>query len=59
MPGALIRIGTWARTLLRHGLLTANAGDNVVRLLPPLTTDETHVDEAMAALEAACGEIAA
>jgi acetylornithine/N-succinyldiaminopimelate aminotransferase len=28
-----------------HGLLTAAAGDNVVRILPPLTIDEHHVRE--------------
>jgi len=32
---------------LRHaGLLTVGAGDNAVRLLPPLIIDERHVDEA-------------
>jgi acetylornithine/N-succinyldiaminopimelate aminotransferase len=37
---------------LRHaGLLTVGAGDNVVRLLPPLIIDETHIDEAVAMIE--------
>ena len=28
-----------------HGLLTVAAGDNVVRILPPLVIDESHVAE--------------
>ena len=35
-------------------LLTVGAGDNVVRLLPPLIIDETHLDEAMEKLGRAC-----
>ncbi|HVI99791.1 MAG TPA: aspartate aminotransferase family protein [Sphingomonas sp.] len=30
-----------------HGLLTAAAGDNTVRLLPPLIVDESHIAEAI------------
>jgi acetylornithine/N-succinyldiaminopimelate aminotransferase len=37
------------------GLLTASAGDNVVRLLPPLIIDESHVEEAVAILDKVCG----
>jgi acetylornithine/N-succinyldiaminopimelate aminotransferase len=33
------------------GLLTVGAGDNVVRLLPPLIIDESHVEAALAILE--------
>ncbi|HKD21989.1 MAG TPA: aspartate aminotransferase family protein, partial [Rhizomicrobium sp.] len=33
--------------LRAHGMLAVGAGDNVVRLLPPLIIDETHVREAM------------
>jgi acetylornithine/N-succinyldiaminopimelate aminotransferase len=36
--------------LQQNGLLTVPAGDNVVRLLPPLIIDEGHVDEAIAIL---------
>ncbi|MGE5504181.1 MAG: aspartate aminotransferase family protein [Actinomycetota bacterium] len=36
--------------LAENGLLTVPAGDNVVRLLPPLIIDESHVDEAVAIL---------
>ena len=33
--------------LRAHGMLAVGAGDNVVRLLPPLIVEETHVREAM------------
>jgi acetylornithine/N-succinyldiaminopimelate aminotransferase len=33
--------------LRAHHMLAVGAGDNVVRLLPPLIIDETHVREAM------------
>ena len=33
--------------LRAHGMLAVGAGDNVVRLLPPLIVDETHIREAM------------
>lgn len=42
-----------------HRLLTVAAGDNVVRLLPPLTITDEDIDEAMTALEAACIQCAA
>ncbi|MDR3498833.1 MAG: aspartate aminotransferase family protein [Parvibaculum sp.] len=35
-------------------LLTVGAGDNVVRLLPPLIIDETHLDEAVGKISRAC-----
>ncbi|MHA1598391.1 MAG: aspartate aminotransferase family protein, partial [Alphaproteobacteria bacterium] len=38
--------------LMDAGMLTVGADDNVVRLLPPLIIDETHVDEAMDILTA-------
>jgi len=39
-----------------HGLLTVPAGDNVVRFLPPLIVDETHIEEAVGAIEACAKE---
>ncbi len=37
---------------LRHaGLLTVAAGENVVRLLPPLIIEESHVDEAVGIID--------
>ncbi len=44
--------------LMARGLLTVPAAENVVRLLPPLIIEEAHVDEALAALEAVCEELA-
>jgi len=38
------------------GLLTAGAGDNVVRLLPPLIIEERHVEEALAIVEQVCAD---
>ena len=37
--------------LKAEGLLTVGAGDNVIRILPPLTIEKSHVDEALAILE--------
>jgi len=41
----------------KKGLLTVPAGDNVVRLLPPLVVNETEIDEAVEILEACCQEL--
>ena len=35
-----------------HGLLTVAAGDNTLRVLPPLTIDQTHIDEFVEKLSA-------
>ena len=40
------------------GLLTVAAGENVVRLVPPLIIDDGHVDEAIAIMEKASVELA-
>ena len=37
--------------LRKGGLLTVGAGDNVVRLLPPLIIGESHIDEAVGTIE--------
>jgi acetylornithine/N-succinyldiaminopimelate aminotransferase len=37
--------------LRAEGLLTVSAGDNVVRILPPLIIESGHIDEALAILE--------
>ncbi len=42
--------------LRAHGMLAVGAGDNVMRLLPPLIIDESHVREAMALLSATAAE---
>ncbi len=43
--------------LRENGLLSLGAGDNTVRLLPPLIIDENHVGEALDILERTCGEM--
>jgi len=40
--------------LREAGLLTVTAGDNVLRILPPLIVDERHIDEAMATIDRVC-----
>jgi acetylornithine/N-succinyldiaminopimelate aminotransferase len=40
--------------LREAGLLTVVAAENVVRIVPPLTIDESHVEEASAILERVC-----
>ncbi len=47
------------RTLLENGLLVVAAADNVIRLLPPLVIDESHVSEALDILERACADLEA
>ena len=42
-----------------EGLLTAAAGENVVRLLPPLIIGEAEISEAVKKLDAACSKIEA
>ena len=44
--------------LLEQHMLSVPAGDNVVRLLPPLIIGEAEIDEACAAIGAACGSLA-
>lgn len=43
--------------LLANGLLTIGAGDNVLRLVPPLIIREAEVDEALAILERTFAEV--
>jgi len=45
--------------LRSHHMLAVPAGDNVVRLLPPLNIEETHVREAVALLDAAARDLEA
>ena len=60
MFGVKTRIpnGDFATAARDEKLLTVLAGDNVVRLLPPLTINQTHIDEAATKLEAACAHLA-
>ena len=43
--------------LTEGGLLTVAAGENVVRLVPPLIIEDSHVDEAIAIIDKAVGEL--
>jgi len=45
--------------LLDLGMLAVGAGDNVVRLLPPLIVEPSHIAEAIDIMHRACGELAA
>ena len=45
-------------TLRDSGLLTVAAGDNVIRMLPPLIVEQAHIDEAMAIIAAAFADAA-
>ena len=45
-------------TLRDNGLLTVAAGDNVIRMLPPLIVEQAHIDEAMAIIAAAFADAA-
>ncbi|HEX9809265.1 MAG TPA: aspartate aminotransferase family protein [Alphaproteobacteria bacterium] len=45
------------RALRDDHLLVVGAGDNVIRLLPPLIVEERHVAEALAILEQACARM--
>ncbi|HEY7459497.1 MAG TPA: aspartate aminotransferase family protein [Xanthobacteraceae bacterium] len=54
---AIVPNGDLVNACRAEGLLTAAAGENVVRLLPPLITREAEVAEAMQRLDAACVRI--
>jgi acetylornithine/N-succinyldiaminopimelate aminotransferase len=45
------------QSLAAERMLTVQAGDNVVRLLPPLIVGEAEIDEACAKIEAACAAL--
>ena len=51
--------GELVEALRSEGLLTVPAAENVVRILPPLTTSEAEIDEAIAALERGADRFAA
>jgi len=43
--------------LMKEYLLAVGAGDNVVRLLPPLVIEDAHIDQAIEAIGKACATI--
>lgn len=59
-----VEVGRGANRVLKqlamdHGILALPAGRSVVRLLPPLTVEESHADEVIDALESALAEVSA
>jgi acetylornithine/N-succinyldiaminopimelate aminotransferase len=54
---AVVPQGDLIAAAREEGLLTAAAGENVVRLLPPLTVGEAEIAEAVNKLDAACKKI--
>jgi acetylornithine/N-succinyldiaminopimelate aminotransferase len=54
---AIVPQGDLIAAAREEGLLTAAAGENVVRLLPPLIIGEAEISEAVAKLDAACLKI--
>lgn len=46
-----------ADALRERGMLVVGAGDNVVRLLPPLIIEDTHIREAIGILNDACASL--
>ena len=50
----VVPAGEMVARLREAGLLTVGAAENVVRIVPPLTIDESHVEEALAILERVC-----
>jgi acetylornithine/N-succinyldiaminopimelate aminotransferase len=51
---AVVPSGDLVAALRGEKLLTVGAGDNVVRLLPPLIVSEAEIEEAVERLERAC-----
>jgi acetylornithine/N-succinyldiaminopimelate aminotransferase len=51
--------GDFLAAMMKHHILGVGAGDNVIRLLPPLIIEENHVREAMEKLEAAARDVEA
>ncbi|HEV7368051.1 aspartate aminotransferase family protein [Arenibaculum sp.] len=51
--------GKVIEALRAQGMLTVPAGDNVIRLLPPLTIGEAEIEEAVSTIDRVCGELGA
>jgi acetylornithine/N-succinyldiaminopimelate aminotransferase len=63
MLGIKLKPSVEARTFVahlrdQHGLLTVAGGDNVIRILPPLNIDESHIAECIEKLSAGARSIA-
>jgi acetylornithine/N-succinyldiaminopimelate aminotransferase len=55
---AVVPSGELVDELRAEKMITVAAGDNVVRLLPPLIVSEEEIAEAVRRLERACGRLA-
>jgi len=55
---AVVPAGDLVTALRAQKLLTVGAGDNVVRLLPPLIVTEAEIEDGVARLERACAALA-
>ena len=42
---------------IEKGMLTVPGGDNVIRMIPPLTITEEHVNEAMTIMGKTCDQL--
>jgi acetylornithine/N-succinyldiaminopimelate aminotransferase len=51
--------GDFVSATMGEGLLTVAAGENVVRLIPPLIINEKEINEAMSKMAAACRKLEA
>jgi len=49
--------GDLVKAAIAGGLLTVPAGDNVVRMVPPLIIEQSHIDEAIGILDAAAQSV--
>jgi acetylornithine/N-succinyldiaminopimelate aminotransferase len=56
---ALVPAGQFVDAIRAEKMLTVAAGDNVVRLLPPLIVSEQEIAEGVARLDRACAKLAA
>src|SRR3954465_10205796 len=54
---AVVPSGDLVNALREQKLLTVGAGENVVRLLPPLIVNEAEIEESVARLERACAPL--
>ena len=54
---ALVPAGDLVDALRAENMITVSAGDNVVRLLPPLIIGEAEIAEAIARLDRACARL--
>jgi acetylornithine/N-succinyldiaminopimelate aminotransferase len=54
---AVIPAGDLSNAMRDEKLLTVAAGENVVRMLPPLIVNEAEIDEAVKRIERACAKL--